>query len=81
MESRVRDRREVIREEHWMRRRILEQLKGGPRTVPELAAALGRPPHEVMAWVMGMRKYGYLAEMKEPGEDGYYRYRAVERDT
>ncbi len=81
MESRIRDRREVIREEHWMRRRILEQLNDGPRTVPELAAALGRPPREVMFWVMGMRKYGYLAEIKEPDDDGYYRYRAVERDA
>jgi hypothetical protein len=28
-----------------------------------------------MYWVMGMRKYGHVAETEE--EDGYYKYRAV----
>lgn len=76
----TRDRREVIREETWMRRRILKELEAGPRTVPELAEALGRPAHEVMFWVMGLRKYGHLAEIKEPDDDGYFRYRATPRE-
>ncbi len=77
----VRDRREIIREEQWMRRRVLRELADEPRTVPEIAAALGRPAHEVMYWVMGLRKYGYLTEAKESDDDGYFRYRAVERVT
>ncbi|MDP2873622.1 MAG: hypothetical protein Q8P31_13955 [Bacillota bacterium] len=28
-----------------------------------------------------LRTYGYLAELKEPDDDGYFRYRAVERET
>jgi len=75
-----RDIREIIRDEHVMRNRILKILAAGPQTVPQIAAALGHPAHEVMFWVMGMRKYGYVAELKEVTEDGYYQYRAVERE-
>jgi predicted Rossmann fold nucleotide-binding protein DprA/Smf involved in DNA uptake len=72
-----RDVREVIRDEHIMRRRILEMLKAEPRTIPEIAEGLGRPAHEVTFWVMGMRKYGYVAEDKEVTDEGYYRYRST----
>ena len=72
-----RDVREVIRDEHIMRPEILRAVDGGPLTIPEIAAAVDRPTGEVVYWVMGMRKYGFLAEVKEPTDDGYYRYRAV----
>ena len=75
-----RDTREVVRDEQLMRRRVLEALAEGPLTVPELADRLGQPAHEVTVWVMGLRKYGWLAEIKEVGEDGYYQYRAIERE-
>lgn len=69
MQGAVRDLREVIREEMFMRDRILKILQDGPKTVPEIAGALGCPSHEVMYWVMGMRKYGHVAETEE--EDGF----------
>ena len=72
--------REIVRDEHLMRGRILKLLAGGPLTIPEITEALGRPSHEVTFWVMGMRKYGYVAEIREVTDDGYYRYQAVERD-
>ena len=75
-----RDIREVVRDEQVMRRRILAALADGPLTVPELAVALERPTHEVMFWVMGLRKYGWLAEIKEVTDEGYYRYQVVERE-
>lgn len=74
---RLRDTREIIRDEHVMRPLILRALAGGPLTIPEIASAIGHPTGEVVYWVMGMRKYGWLAEVKEPTEDGYYQYRAV----
>ncbi|MBE3585443.1 MULTISPECIES: MarR family transcriptional regulator [Desulfofundulus] len=76
MDGRVRDIREVIREEMLMRDKILDLLKDGPKTIPEIARALDRPGHEVMFWVMGMRKYGQVCE-DELTDEGYYRYRAV----
>ncbi|NLE10535.1 MAG: MarR family transcriptional regulator [Actinobacteria bacterium] len=75
-----RDLREVIRDEHLMRRRILEVLGEGPLTIPEIAEALERPSHEVLLWVMGMRKYGHVAEIKEATDEGFYQYQAVKRE-
>lgn len=75
MNGQIRDFREVIREEMLMRDKILDILKTSPQTVPEIAKALGYPEYEVMYWVMGMRKYGHVAETEE--EDGYYKYKAV----
>jgi predicted transcriptional regulator len=75
-----RDIREIVRDEHLMRNRILRLLAEGPLTIPEIAEGLGRPSHEVTYWVMGMRKYGWVAEEKEVTDEGYYRFQAIERD-
>jgi DNA-binding IclR family transcriptional regulator len=74
-----RDLREVVRDEPLMRGRLLELLTDGPLTVPELAAAGNLPEDEVMVWMMGLRKYGYVAELGGSGGDGYFRYGAVPR--
>ena len=71
--------REVIREEPAMRGRILELLDGGPRTVPEIAEAIGSPTHEVVFWIMGMRRYGWLSEVKATPVDGYFQYERTGR--
>ena len=57
-----------------MRPRILEALAAGPLTVPQIAEAVGAPTHEVVFWIMGMRRYGWLAEIKGSDGDGYFRY-------
>ena len=56
---------------------MLKLLADGRSTIPEIAAALGRPAHEVTYWVMGLRKYGYGAEEKEVTDEGYFLYQAV----
>ncbi|MFZ5633792.1 MAG: MarR family transcriptional regulator [Bacillota bacterium] len=80
MNGEVRDLREVIREEMLMRDKIVDVLKNGPRTVPEIAQVLGYPSYEVMYWVMGMRKYGYVSETGEVTDEGYHKYQAVVRE-
>jgi DNA-binding IclR family transcriptional regulator len=72
-----RDIREVIRDEPLMRRALLELLRDESRTVPEIAALTGQPEAEVMTWIAGLRKYGYVTEVKAAAGDDYYRYRAV----
>jgi len=47
--------------------------------VPEIAEAIGCPTHEVVTWVMGLRRYGWLSEVKGSADDGYFRYQAEER--
>jgi len=80
-EARPRDVREIIRDEQFMRARILKVLEAGPQTVPQIAAALGKPTYEVVFWVMGLRKYGWVAEIKEVDDDGYFTYQAVPREA
>ena len=75
-----RELREFIREEPVMRARILELLESEPRTVPEIAAAMDCPTHEVLFWVMGMRRYGHLREVKGVTDEGYFRYEAIAKD-
>jgi hypothetical protein len=72
--------REVIREEPIMRTRILELLRAEPQTVPELAAAMDCPTHEVLFWIMGMRRYGRVREVKGVTDEGYFRYEAMPGD-
>jgi len=79
MSTPIRDVREVIREEPVMRVRILEALREGPLTVPEIASAIGAPAHEVVYWVMGMRRYGWVAEIKGNTIDGYFQYEPTGR--
>ncbi len=76
----LRDVREVIREEPVMHAPILAAVAGGGLTVAEIAEKIGHPAHEVLYWVMGMRRYGHLVESKEADDDGYFRYRAVGHD-
>ncbi len=76
-----RDVREIIRDEHLMRRPILEALADGPLTIPEIAEAIEKPQHEVVFWGMGLRKYGHVAEIKEVTDEGFYRYRVVEKES
>ncbi len=76
----LRDVREVVREEPVMRPLLLSALDAGPLTVPDLASAVDRPRHEVLIWVMGMRRYGYVREAGKADADGYFRYAAVARD-
>jgi hypothetical protein len=75
-----RDIREIIRDELFMRARILEVLESGPQTIPQIAEALGKPSHEVVYWVMGLRKYGWIVEIKEVDDDGYFHYQAIPRE-
>jgi predicted Rossmann fold nucleotide-binding protein DprA/Smf involved in DNA uptake len=81
MTTTMRDHREVIREEPLMRGRILAALAEGPLTVPEIAVAIDAPTHEVVFWVMGMRRYGWVAEIKGSDSDGYFRYERTGRTS
>lgn len=76
----LRDPKEVIREEMTMHAPIRAALSSGPMTIVELAEKLGHPAHEVVYWVMGMRRYGHLIESPEADDDGYFSYGLVGQD-
>lgn len=80
MNAAIRDPREVIREETLMHGPILAALEDQPLTVPQIAEAIGFPSHEVLYWVMGMRRYRKLVELPEPDDDGYFFYAIPEEN-
>ena len=73
----ARDHAEVMRDEMVMKERILSLLAEDPRTVPEVAAALGCSTHDAMFWITAMWRYGSVEEVGKPNDKGYYRYRTV----
>jgi DNA-binding IclR family transcriptional regulator len=77
----TREIREIVRDEPVMRRRILAALADGPRTVPEIAEAIGSPSHEVVYWIMGMRRYGWVSEVRDGAGDGFFRYGRTGRES
>lgn len=79
MSTTLRDPREIIREEPSMHSPILWALRAGPLTVPEIAQHIGHPSDEVLFWVMGMRRYGWIAEIKGATVDGYFQYEPTGR--
>jgi predicted transcriptional regulator len=79
MTAENRDIREIIREEPLRRREILKALGDGQMTVPEIAEAISAPTDETMYWVMAMRKYRWLVEVADASDDGFFSYRAIER--
>jgi predicted transcriptional regulator len=69
---------EVLRDEMYMKNRIIDVLKEKPKTIPEIAAELDRPSSEVTMWVMAMRRYGSIADLPKERADDYYHYKLVE---
>lgn len=77
-QTELRNLHEVLRDEMVERDRVAAVLRGGAKTVPELAEALGAPPYEVTKWVMAMRRYGRVRDLPKTRADDYYRYELVE---
>jgi hypothetical protein len=72
------ERREIARTEYTMRARVLELLRDGPKTIPEVASALGVTTREATWWMMGYVRYGRARATEETTDEGYYRYEIVE---
>ena len=65
---------EVLRDEMVMRDRIIGLLREEPKTIPELAEALGYPSHEVLLWVMALWRYGTVVEVRRGRNEEYFKY-------
>jgi hypothetical protein len=57
---------------------IRDSLKITFRTVPELSDILKMPTHDVLWYIMALKKYGEVIEGEE--RDGYYEYRLKEEE-
>ena len=74
-----RDPREVLRDEMVMKDKIAAILANGPKTVPEIAAALAAPTGEVFLWVMTMWRYDLVTTTGRANAAGYFQYRLREQ--
>jgi len=64
--------RDRVAAQNKAQKAILDALKEGPRTAPELAAAAGLPHDQAIWYVAGLRKYGKIADV--PGKGDYPKY-------
>ena len=67
---------EYSKEVSRVRRAVLEALKEGPGTVPEIAGKTGLPADKVFWHLMSLRKYGKVCEIEDVDE--YVRYGLLE---
>jgi len=63
----------LLREQKQIEQAISRALGESPKTIPEIAAAVGRPAHEVLWFVAAMRKYGLVVEAGMNGDYPLYR--------
>lgn len=61
-----------LREQKQMQQAICQFVRETPKTVPEIAAHIGKPAHEVLWFVSALRKYGIVAESGMCGEYPLY---------
>ncbi|OGR77030.1 MAG: hypothetical protein A2X32_07030 [Elusimicrobia bacterium GWC2_64_44] len=64
--------RDRVAAQNKAQRAVLDALKAGPKTVPELAAAAGLPQDQALWYVAALRKYGKIADV--PGKGDYPKY-------
>jgi predicted transcriptional regulator len=64
--------RALLKTQQAVRRQICQQLRSGPKIVPEVAAATGLPAHDVLWHITAMKKYDLVVEVGQCGE--YYQY-------
>jgi hypothetical protein len=77
--TKLRDMLDIAQDEMIMRDRIAGILEDSPKTIPELAEALGYSTREVMVWLFGMRRYGLIEEVGRADVDGYFQYELKKR--
>lgn len=68
--------RALLKDQKAVRRRICQQLRSGPKIVPEIAAATDLSAHEVLWHLIAMKKYDLIVEVGQCGE--YYQYAMTE---
>jgi predicted transcriptional regulator len=52
----------LFREQKQMQQAICSVIRETPKTIPEIASAIGKPTHEVLWFVASLKKYGIVVE-------------------
>ena len=62
----------LFREQKQMQQAICKFIRDTPKTVPEIAAEIGKPAHEVLWFVAALKKYGIVIEAGMCGDYPLY---------
>ena len=72
---------ERYRAEMGLQKAILDILRSqGPKTVPEIAEALGLSCADAMMYLMAMRRYNLVEEQPKDRRERYFKYGVKEND-
>lgn len=52
----------LLKEQKRVQQEICKILRDNPKTVPEVAEAVGMPAHEVLWYIASFKKYGLVVE-------------------
>jgi len=69
----------LFREQRQMQQSICKFISENPKTIPDIAAEIGKPTHQVLWFVAAMRKYGLVIEAGMEGD--YPLYQTVKEVT
>jgi predicted Rossmann fold nucleotide-binding protein DprA/Smf involved in DNA uptake len=70
--------RDRVAAQNKAQKAILDALKAGPKTAPELAAAAGLPQDKTLWHVAALRKYGKLSDVPGKGDWPKYEIKSAE---
>ncbi|KAF0108130.1 MAG: hypothetical protein FD146_1144 [Anaerolineaceae bacterium] len=62
----------LFRAQKQMQQAICQFIRETPKTVPEIAAEIGKPSHEVLWFVASLKKYGIVVEAGMCGDYPLY---------
>lgn len=62
----------LVRDQKQLHQGIIQAICETPKTIPEIASEVGQPTHEILWYVMVMKKYGDVVEAGMCGD--YPRY-------
>jgi predicted transcriptional regulator len=62
----------LLREQKQMQQSICQFIRENPKTVPEIAANINKPAHEVLWFVAALKKYGIVVETGMCGDYPLY---------
>lgn len=62
----------MMKEQKQMQNAICQFIRDTPKTIPEIAAEIGKPTHEVLWFVAALKKYGIVIETGMCGDYPLY---------
>ena len=63
----------LFKDQRQMQNAICQVIREEPKTVPQIAAAINKPTHEVLWFVSALKKYGIVVEMGMCGDYPLYK--------